>query len=75
MKHNKKMITLMKGLLLDDWRINEFENNVTVNDITGRTAFLITKDQLTHIKNNILLSKSEQPTKNEYKLMPLMSHN
>lgn len=74
-KQQTKIITLFKGLLLDDWTIQEYTNTVVVLTPKGYRAFTITHDQLELLKKKILLFKTPEPTRNIYKLMPLTQVN
>jgi hypothetical protein len=71
MTQEQKMITLFKGLLLDDYTIEEYVNNVVVKNPNGERSFTITHQQLELLKKKILLSKLSQPTRNIYRLMPI----
>ena len=73
MNQEQKMVTLFKGLLLDDFSIEEYVNNVVVKNAKGERSFTITHQQLEVLKKKILLSKESQPTRNIYRLMPLSS--
>lgn len=69
------MVTLMKGLLLDEWSIMEYVNTVVVLNPSQEKAFTITHEQLNLLKQKILLLKTIQPTRNHYKLMPITKAN
>ena len=71
MNQEQKMVTLFKGLLLDDYTIEEYVNNVVVKNPKGERSFTITHQQLEVLKKKILLSKQSQPTRNIYRLMPI----
>lgn len=73
MNQEQKMVTLFKGLLLDDFSIEEYVNNVVVKNAKGERSFTITHQQLEILKKKILLSKKSEPTRNIYRLMPLSS--
>lgn len=75
MNQNEKMVTLFKGLLLDDWSIAEYTNVVVVRNPQEERSFTITHEQLQHIRKKILLSKNMEPTRNIYRLMPIPSNN